>query len=91
MVPLLTMVNLEVKVFSLSLNTKTAFSLVRVNTEKKFKNQLGKQKNKMGFPTKELYYLYFLISLNYNENIYSDLFLHEVIYHLKLASFWLGS
>ena len=60
-------------------------------TEKKFKNQLGKQKNKMGFPTKELYYLYFLISLNYNENIYSDLFLHEVIYHLKLASFWLGS
>ena len=60
-------------------------------TEKKFKNQLGKQKNKMGFPTKELYYLYFLISLNYNENIYSDLFLHEVIYHLKLASLWLGS
>ena len=59
-------------------------------TEKKFKNQLGKQKNKMWFTTKELYYLYFLISLNYN-NIYSDLFLYEVVYHLKLAFLWLGS
>ena len=57
-------------------------------TERKFKNQLGKQKNKMWLPIKEFWLdLYFLISLNYNEKFYSDLFLYEVVYHLNELPF----
>lgn len=53
--------------------------------EEKFKNQLGKQKNKMWFPGKELHCLCFLKSLNYNENFYSNIFLYKSVPDLNFA------